>query len=188
VQFIETESITRPYVEKANSLTPYYADCLIEVMREQEKVVVLDADLAPDCGLKGAFKEFPERCFQFGISEQDMVSAAGGMALEGLIPIVHSFSAFLCRRANEQIYNNATEATKVIYVGCFSGILPYGIGISHTCMDDIALMKTMPGMTVFEPGLDITEIKIALRWAVHQAEGPVYIRLACLPVLEGMRR
>lgn len=186
VNFIETDQRTRPFIEKANSLIPYYSECLRDIMRENDKVVVLDADLAKDCGLEEIRNIYPERFFEFGISEQDMVSAAGGMALEGLIPIVHSFSAFLCRRANEQIYNNCTEKKKTVYVGAFSGILPYGIGLSHTCMDDIVLMKTMPGMTILEPKQD--ELNVALRWAVYQAPGPTYIRIPCWPILEGMRR
>ena len=75
----------------------------------------------PTCGstaVSSSFRErFPERFFECGIAEQDMVSQAGAMALAGLLPVVHSFACFLSTRPNEQIYNNATEGTKVIYVG-----------------------------------------------------------------------
>ena len=182
-----TERQPRPFIEKANSLISAYEGLIAEIMGENEKVVALDADLAKDCGLLTVKEKFPDRFFEFGISEQDMVSTAGGLALQSFIPIVHSFAAFLCRRANEQIYNNATEKTKIIYIGAMAGMIPYGPGLSHTCMDDIALMKTIPGIMVMEPN-DVESIRTALRWAVYQADGPVYIRLNCWPSLEGMRK
>jgi transketolase len=132
-------------------------------------------------------RTFPDRFFEFGISEQDMVSAAGGMALHGLIPVVNSFAAFLCRRANEQIYNNSCEGTTVIYVGHLAGLLPAGPGPSHECLDVITLMKTIPGMLVLEPQ-NFIQIRQAIWYAARMRKGPAYIRIPCLKQVEGMRR
>ena len=87
----------------------------------------------------------PDRFFECGIAEQDMVSQAGAMALAGLLPVVHSFACFLSTRPNEQIYNNATEGSKVIYVGSLAGIVPGGPGHSHQSVRDISALGAMPG-------------------------------------------
>jgi len=92
-----------------------YGDELLRIGREREDIVVLDADLLSDCGIEAFKKELPERFIECGIAEQHMVSAAGGLALRGLLPVVHSFACFLSTRANEHIYNNATERRKIIY-------------------------------------------------------------------------
>src|SRR5205814_6023705 len=93
------------------------AEALVAHAERDPRLVVLDADLRKDCGLVEFRERFPERFFECGIAEQDMVSQAGAMALAGLLPVVHSFACFLSTRPNEQIYNNATEGTKIIYVG-----------------------------------------------------------------------
>src|SRR5215208_6467685 len=117
----------------------------------EPRLVVLDADLVLDCGLIPFRDRFPERFFECGIAEQDMVSQAGAMALAGLLPAVHSFACFLAPRANEQIYNNATEGGKVIYAGSLVGIVPGGPGHSHQSVRDIALFGCVPGMALLEP-------------------------------------
>ena len=109
-----------------------------------------------------------------------MVSQAGALALSGLIPAVHSFACFLAPRANEQIYNNATEHTKVIYAGSLVGLVPGGPGHSHQSVRDIALMGSLPGAALIEPATD-DEARAAVRWAVREATGPVYIRLVSVP-------
>jgi transketolase len=109
-----------------------------------------------------------------------MVSMAGTLALAGRLPAVHSFACFLTPRANEQVYNNATEKTKVLYVGSLAGLLPAGPGHSHQSVRDIALMGSMPGMTVIEPYCE-QEAVAAVRWAVLDALGPVYLRLISVP-------
>jgi transketolase len=105
-----------------------------------------------------------------------MVSQAGAMALAGLFPVCHSFACFLSTRPNEQIYNNATERTKVIYVGSLAGIVPGGPGHSHQSVRDISALGGMPGMALIEPFCE-SEVKAAVEWAVQRAEGPVYLRL-----------
>ncbi len=109
-----------------------------------------------------------------------MVSQAGGLALGGLLPAVHSFACFLTPRANEQIFNNATEGTKVLYAGTLAGIVPGGPGHSHQSVRDIALMGCVPGMACLEPASD-DEARLCVDWAVDEATGPVYIRLVSVP-------
>lgn len=179
-----TEKII-PHRRLTNSLRLAYEDSLLNCAYSNPNLVVLDADLAEDCGLLQFREHFPDRFIECGIAEQDMVSQAGMLAAQGFVPIVHSFAAFLCRRANEQIYDNCHQALKVIYVGAMAGRLPDGPGPSHEALDDIALMQTMPYMEVLEP-LTPDEVEVALNYAVNQAEGPVYIRLAANPV-ERMR-
>ena len=149
-------------------------------------IIVMDADLAPDCGLTKFAEDYPDQFVQCGIAEQNMVSMATGIAEGGYIPIVHSFAAFLCRRANEQIYNACLERRHIVFVGTMAGILPTGPGTSHECLEDIALMKTMPNMTVLQPS-DERAVQQCLAWAVREATGPVYISLTCWPI-EGSRR
>jgi transketolase len=143
-------------------------------------LVALDADLILDTGLIPFREKFPRRFFECGIAEQDMVSMAGGMALKGLLPIVHSFACFLSARPNEQIYNNATEMTKIIYVGSLAGVLPGGPGHSHQAVRDISALAAMPGMTLVEPCCE-EEVGLLLDWCIHQAAGSCYLRLVSLP-------
>jgi transketolase len=142
--------------------------------------VALDADLRLDTGLVEFQRRFPERFFECGIAEQDMVSQAGTMALAGLIPVCHSFACFLTARAAEQIFNDASEGTKVIYHGSLAGVVPGGPGHSHQMVRDIALMASVPGMSAIEPYCE-REVGLALDWAVREADGPVYVRLVSPP-------
>jgi len=174
-----------PRCEVSNPLVKEYMHILPSLMNKD--IRILNSDLAKDCGIDYCKERYSEQFIEFGISEQDMVSTAGSLALSGFLPIVHSFSSFLCRRANEQIYNNATEGTKIIYVGFLSGLLPPGPGLSHTCVDDIELMKTIPNMLIFEPKTK-EELEICMKYAIYQTESNVYIRICCYPTLEGMSK
>jgi len=142
--------------------------------------VVLDADLALDCGLIPFEEKFPERFVECGIAEQDMVSMAGGMALTGLLPVVHSFACFLSSRPNEQIYNNATEKTKIIYVGSLAGLLPAGPGHSHQCVRDISALGGVPGLIMLEPSC-AAEVALALDYCVNGTSQSSYLRLVSIP-------
>ena len=157
-----------------------YGEALAEAAESEERLVALDADLYLDTGLIPFRERFPERFVECGIAEMDMVSQAGALALSGLVPAVHSFACFLAPRANEQIYNNATEHTKVIYAGSLVGLVPGGPGHSHQSVRDIALMGSLPGAALVEPATD-DEARAAVRWAVREADGPVYIRLVSVP-------
>lgn len=181
----EVEREVYPRAFPVNTLLKAYS-AIVESLGANEKVVVMDADLEPDCGLTAFRGKYPDRFVQCGIAEQDMVSMATGLSAGGFIPVVHSFAAFLCRRANEQIYNACLERRHIVFVGHLAGILPMGPGTSHECKEEIALMKTMPGMTVLQP-LTPEDLQGAMMWAVHEATGPVYVSIACWG-LEGVRR
>ncbi len=137
---------------KAEFVADAYGAALVELAKERQDIVVLDADLAADCRVRQFELTFPDRFIECGIAEQDMVSMAGGLARQGLLPVVNSFASFLTSRANEQIYNNATEKTKIIYVNHYAGLIPAGPGKSHQSLRDIALVSTLPNMTVLQPG------------------------------------
>ena len=108
-------------MNKNNWITYSLTESLIKIAKKNRKIIVLDADLADDLGLYDFANKFPKRFIQNGIAEQDMVSMAGTLALSGLIPVVNSFAAFMTARANEQIYNNASENSKIVYLNLYSG-------------------------------------------------------------------
>ena len=161
-------------------LVPAYGEALVAQAEREPRLVALDADLRLDCGLVEFRERFPDRFFECGIAEQDMVSQAGAMALAGLLPVVHSFACFLSTRPNEQIYNNATERSKVIYVGSLAGLVPGGPGHSHQSVRDISALGAVPGMSLLEPFSE-SEVRAAVDWAVHRAPGSVYLRLVSVP-------
>jgi transketolase len=157
---------TIPLKEKAEYIVEAFGDALVSIGRERTDLVVLSADLASDCRLRGFEAEFPERFVENGIAEQDMVSMAGGMARQGLLPIVNSFAAFLASRANEQIYNNATEHTKIVYAFHYAGIIPAGPGKSHQSIRDISLISAIPNITIIQP-CNPNETKQALDYLIN---------------------
>jgi transketolase len=168
--------------ERPNSLITKWAEFLSNVMSDDERIIILDADLSYDTGTYLAREKFPERYIQAGISEQDMVSMAGTLALKGLIPFVHSFATFLTMRPTEQIFNNATEKTGVVYVGFLAGLLPSPPGFSHQAVTDVGIMASIPGMQIIEPACE-TELKIAYNFATKH-HGPTYLRMVSLGEIE----
>ncbi len=180
VPLTEAQAPRRAQPSSPQKLPAAYGDALAEAGARDERLVVLDADLYLDCGLIPFRERHPERFVECGIAEQDMVSQAGALALGGMTPVVNSFSCFLTPRANEQIYNNATERTKVIYSGFLSGIVPGGPGHSHQSIRDIALMGCVPGMTCLEPATE-QEARACVDYAVAEASGPVYLRFVSVP-------
>jgi transketolase len=185
VELVEAPAPARPAPPSApQKLVAAYGTALATVGAEEPRLVALDADLVLDTGLIPFRERFPDRFYECGIAEQDMVSQAGAMALSGLIPACHSFACFLSTRPNEQIYNNATEGTKVIYAGSLAGLVPGGPGHSHQSVRDISALGAMPGMALVEPYCE-AEVDQVVRWAVHEAPGPVYIRLVSVPWVLG---
>ncbi len=166
----------------AQRLVAAFGDELAKLAKKNKKIIAMDADLVLDTGLVTFKKQFPERYVECGIAEQDMVSLAGGLALRGQLPLVNSFACFLTPRANEQIYNNATEKTKIIYVGSLAGLLPATPGHSHQSVRDISLLGSVPGLTLIEPA-DEQETRLALRWAVEKNKQSTYLRLVSLPLV-----
>jgi transketolase len=169
------EAPPRPVI-RGESVAAAFGNELVSLAAAHPRIVVLDGDLAADCQLRGFAARFPGRFFENGIAEQDMVSAAGGLARQGLLPVVNSFAAFLCSRANEQIYNNACEGTKVIYAAHFAGLLPAGPGNSHQSVRDISLLGSLPNLTLIQPG-NALEARLALRYAVERAVENCVLRL-----------
>ena len=133
------------------SVTNSFTNSLIKFAKKNKNFVVLDADLSDDLDLQKFSNLYPSRFIQNGIAEQDMISMAGGIARMGLIPIVNSFASFLTARGNEQIYNNATEGSKIIYVSLYAGAIPAGAGKSHQSLRDISLLSNIPNFRIFQP-------------------------------------
>ena len=153
-----------------------YGKALVALAAERDDFVVLDADLAADCRLRDFEKQFPERFIECGIAEQDMVSMAGGLARQGILPIVNSFGAFLSSRANEQIYTNACERSKIIYVCHYAGLIPAGPGKSHQCLRDVSLFGALPDMTIIQP-CNAWETRQALNYCVNFTANSSMLRL-----------
>ena len=166
--------VTDEYVAAA------YGEELLALADRYPELVVLDADLASDCRIRPFELAHPERFHESGIAEQDMVSAAAGMARHGLLPVVNSFAAFLAARANEQIYNQASEGSKVVYALHYAGLVPAGPGKSHQSIRDISLLGALPNVAIVQPG-NADETRALLRWAVADAPESVAIRLAIGP-------
>ena len=163
-----------------------YGKALVELGRAHDNIVVLDADLA-DSTKTGVFKkEFPERHFDCGIAEQNMVGVAAGLSTMGLVPFVSSFAMFLAGRAYEQVRNIVGYSKcNVKLCASHAGNSVGEDGATHQCLEDIALMRSIPGMVVINPADDV-EAQQAVK-AAYEHEGPVYIRLGRLavPVLHG---
>lgn len=166
--------------EDAEYVAAAYGEELLELVRAHDQLVVLDADLSSDCRVRAIEDGYPERFVESGIAEQDMVSTAAGLARHGLLPVVNSFASFLASRANEQIYNQASEGTKVVYALHYAGLIPAGPGKSHQSLRDASLLAAIPGLTVVHPG-SVGETRALLRWAVEDAQESVAIRLAIGP-------
>jgi transketolase len=157
-----------------------FGDALMELAEERPDLVVLDGDLSADCRVRTFETAYPHRFVENGIAEQDMVSMAGGMALSGLLPVVNSFASFLAARANEQIYTNACEGTKIIY-GChFAGMIPAGPGKSHQSVRDIGLLGSIPNLVIYQP-MSQEDARRATRWAVQTAQDNIALRLCIGP-------
>jgi transketolase len=170
----------RPAVVGLQRMMPAYSEALIEQATANPRIVALDADLVLDTGLIPFQERFPERFIECGIAEQDMVSQASGLALQGMLPVVHSFACFLSTRPNEQIYNNATERTRIMYVGSLAGLLPAGPGHSHQSVRDISALGAMPGLVMIEP-CDEREVALAVEYCLTRAEESSYLRLVSIP-------
>ena len=161
-----------------------YGSALKELGAEVDNLVVLDADLA-GATKTGIFqKAFPERHFDCGIAEANMICVAAGMSTTGLVPFASSFAMFAAGRAYEQVRNSIGYPHLNVKIGATHGGISVGEdGASHQCCEDFGLMRTIPGMVVMSPADDV-EAKAMVRAAYHH-EGPVYIRFgrAAVPVI-----
>lgn len=153
-----------------------YGKTLLEIGREDERVVVLDADLSRSTKTSVFAKEFPGRFFNAGIAESNMVGMAAGLAAGGMIPFVSTFAVFAAGRAFEQIRQSlAYPKLNVKVVATHGGITVGEDGGSHQSVEDLAIMRAVPNMTVLCPA-DGPETSAAIR-AAAAFEGPVYVRL-----------
>jgi transketolase len=164
---------------KVERLVSAYTEALLDEARRNPAIIVLDADLVKDCGLVPFAQEFPHRFVECGIAEQDMVSMACGMARRGALPVAHSFACFLAARPNEQIYNQCSESSKVIYVGSLAGLLPGGPGHSHQSVRDISALGAVPNLILVEPCTEV-EVKALVRFLVNRTAESSYLRLVSL--------
>ena len=182
---IELESIELTAVAAgpgptAERLVDAYSEALVALATRDERVVALDADLVRDVGLLPFRERFPARFIECGIAEQDMVSTAGGLAARGAFPVVHSFASFLSTRPNEQIFNNATEGRRILYVGSLAGLLPSGPGHSHQAVRDVSALGGIPDLLVIQPS---SAAQVARALEVFEAwPGGGYLRLTTVPV------
>jgi len=151
--------------------------CLVEIGQADRKVIVLDADVAHPTRACFFEESLPDRFIQTGLTEQNMVGVAAGLASCGFIPIVVCFAAFLTRRCFDQIYNSISYPNlNVKLVGAYCGFSTPGTGASHQSFDDIAIMGTLPNITIIDVG-DPVEVSQALEEVVRM-DGPAYLRIA----------
>ena len=163
-----------------------YGNALVELGKAHDNLVVLDADLA-GATKTGTFKKaFPERFFDCGIAEANMVCVAAGMSTTGLVPFASTFAMFAAGRAFEQIRNSIGYPHLNVKIGATHGGISVGEdGASHQCCEDFGLMRTIPGMVVMSPADDV-EAKAMVK-AAYEHVGPVYMRFgrAGVPVIHG---
>ena len=158
-----------------------YGNALVELGKEHDNLVVLDADLAAATKTGVFKKEFPERHIDCGIAEGNMIGVAAGLAAAGKVPFASSFAMFAAGRAFEQIRNSVAYPHLNVKIGAtHAGISVGEDGATHQCNEDIALMRSIPGMVVLNPSDDV-EARAAVK-AAYEYEGPVYLRFGRLAV------
>jgi len=160
----------------APNLRTAYGESLVRLGQKDWRVMALEADLGKSTQSVMFQAEFPDRYFQMGIAEQDMTSTAAGMALAGMIPFVHSFAIFATGRAYDQLRNSICVPNLAVRIcGSSAGLSDFGDGKTHQSVEDVALMRAIPNMTVICPADSIEMEKMMdcmLDWP-----GPVYIRI-----------
>jgi transketolase len=157
-----------------------FGETLLEAAQKRKDIIVLDADLAADCRVRKFELTLPEQFIENGIAEQDMVSMAGGLALQGFLPVVNSFGVFLASRANEQIYNNNCEKTKIIYVCHYAGLIPAGPGQSHQSIRDISLFGALPEIEILQP-CNAEETRMVVNYCLNTTKSSCMIRIIIGP-------
>jgi transketolase len=158
------------------NLRSAYGASLVRLGKKDERVVALEADLGKSTQSVMFQAEFPDRYFQMGIAEQNMASTAAGFALAGMIPFIHSFAVFAAGRDYDQLRNSICIPNLPVRIcGSSAGLSDFGDGKTHQGVEDVALMRALPNMTVLCPADSIEVEKMMdclLDW-----KGPVYIRI-----------
>lgn len=158
-----------------------YSEGLVELAKDHEDVVVLDADLGHATGTLAFQKAYPERYIEAGIAEQDMIGMATGLAKVGFVPFANSFAVFTAGRAFEIIRNSVCYSNvNVKIVGSHCGITPAGDGGTHQCIEDIAAMRALPNLTVLSP-CDFNQAKLMAK-VMYDHQGPCYMRTSREPM------
>lgn len=152
-----------------------FADALLEIGSKDDRLVVLEADLMKCSGSRPFMEKYPGRHFQFGIAEQNMVGVAAGLALMGKIPFASTFANFASQRACDQaVISVAYNRLNVKICGDYAGLTSAKNGATHISVEDTAIFRSMPYMTVVDPA-DCVELKLAVE-TIYNYEGPVYLR------------
>jgi|TARA_B100001971_G_scaffold162690_1_gene153029 transketolase len=163
------------------SIREAYGKHIAKLGEKNENIILLEGDLADSTQSEHFQQAFPERYFQIGIAEQNMVGIAAGLALEGKIPVVNSFAAFIAMRACEQVRTDvAYPNLNVKFVVSHAGVSAGSAGPTHHTIEDIAIMRAIPNMTVLVPG-DMKETKQVIDAAIKK-NGPVYVRNSAIDV------
>ena len=153
-----------------------YAEYLAKLMENDKRVVVLDADLAKASGTRALYERFPEQMFDCGVAEQDMASIAAGLSSYGFKPWIETFTPFATRRICDQVAISISYAKRnVKIVGTDPGIAAELNGGTHMSVEDIGVLRSIPGMVIFEP-VDDVQLRAAMP-VLDAYEGPVYVRL-----------
>jgi transketolase len=151
-----------------------FASAIVELGHERPDLVVLSADLSKYTDVAPFAATFPERFFQVGMAEQNMMGIAGGLAKTGLLPVAVTYCVFATRRAGDQIQMALSTGHRTAVIAAFLPGITTPFRASHQGNDDLAIMRAVPGMTVIDP-MDATELTAALRAAI-EVPGPVYLR------------
>ncbi len=163
-------------VKEDRWLRETYVDCLIEAAAEDERIVLLEADLSKAAGTPRFKAAYPDRLINVGIAEANMVGVAAGMNAMGKIPFTHTFTAFATRRCCDQVTLSVAYAgLNVKLMGSDPGVTAELNGGTHMSMEDVAIMRNIPGMVIYEP-VDSAQLKKMMPQIIAH-EGPVYIRL-----------
>lgn len=153
-----------------------FEEALLQIGKENDKVVAVSCDSASGGGLSSFFKAFPQRSVETGISEQNAVGIGAGLAKQGYVPVIVAITPFITMRAYEQVRDDIGYMNmNVKLVGSGGGLAYSTLGSTHEALEDVALMRTIPNMTILSPG-DSYEVEQALKMAI-QIKGPVYIRM-----------
>jgi transketolase len=158
------------------SLRVAYGQALVELGKEDERIVVLEADLGKSTMSILFQEQYPERYFEMGIAEQNMAATAAGLSLADKIPFINSFAVFASGRAYDQVRQSiAIPGLNVKICGSSAGLSDFGDGSTHQAIEDMAIMRAIPNMTVLVPA-DAVETRKMVK-AMVEWNGPVYIRI-----------
>lgn len=160
------------------NLISAFSKAIVDLGEKYKNIVIFDADLEEDCGFIDFHEKFKRRFFEMGIMEQHMVSAACAISRLGYIPVIGSYAAFLTSRANEQIYNLASEGGRALIAGNMAGVIPATPGKSHQGFRDIACMKNIPNITIYQPVSAADVRNILARYFKKELGNILYLRLS----------